>query len=509
MSEWDQFPEVETADPWGAYPEVSPQPIGMGEDFARSMVGGLERSVLGMQGAVGDVDRLARRGAFWAADQLGFGPGRTIADRLGLWDTTGATMPESILPSTGQLTGVYENMAGPIHNPQTLAGEYGRTIGEYLPAAVGGPQTLGGKAAAVLAPALASETAGQVARKVAPDWEKTVRVTTGVLGSLAAMKRATGKTTSELEAAKRAAYQNFDKTGAMVSPGGFRKLTGDIVGTANKIGFDEQLHPQAAGVLKRFAKEVSAGQPVSIQHLDTLRRITRGVTKASAQPGGAMPNLTDHERAIIDAMVDQIDDFVEQLPHKPNLLTGTTPDVAQKAIGYLKDGRKLNQLWRRSEMLDDMYERAGLRSGQFSMSGMENSLRTEYRQLAMRMTRNKGLRNTFTEAERKAIAKVAAPSTAENVARSIGKLAPNSVLSATIGAGGGYFGSPLFTAGMWGAGLAGKGTSLALTYNNMNKARNALMGQPLYSQPYMPSVNLPAASAAMSPLRPGYFERIE
>ena len=85
--------------------------------------------------------------------------------------------------------------------------------------------------------------------------------------------------------------------------------------------------------------------------------------------------------------------------------------------------------------------------------------------------------------------------------RTVGKLAPNNVFSLGLGAGGGYFGSPLFTAGLWGAGLAGKGAALGLTYNNLNKARNSLLGLPLYSYPYTPTINPLAASAALNPLR--------
>ncbi|MGI8853701.1 MAG: hypothetical protein ACR2GC_10540 [Methyloceanibacter sp.] len=492
---WDAAPEVRSG--WESAPE-----IGATEDFARSMVGGVERSVLGMQGTLGDTDRAVRKGAFWAADKLGFGPGHTVADRLGLADTTNATPPESVLPSTQDVTRFYEqNVGGPIHNPQTTAGEYGRTIGEYLPAAFGGPQSVAGKVAAVAVPALASETAGQVARRVAPGWEKSIRVGTGLVGSLATMRRKVGPSTDDLETAKRAAYQAFDQTGAMVSAGGFRKMVGDVVNEATSLGFDTNLHPQVKGVLQRFAKEVSTSQPVSLQHLDTLRRITRGVSRATGQPGGALPNLTDHERTIVDAMVDQLDDFTESLLANPRYLAGTTPQVAKKALEHLSEGRKLNQLWRRSEMLDDMWERAGIRSGQQSMAGMENSLRTEFRQLATRMTRNKGLKRMFSEDERKAISSVASPTHAENAAKQVGKLAPNNIFSLGLGAGGGYFGDPLFTAGLWGVGGLGKGASYGLTANRFNQARNALLGQPLYSYPYTPTINPLAASAAMNPLR--------
>ena len=99
-----------------------------------------------------------------------------------------------------------------------------------------------------------------------------------------------------------------------------------------------------------------------------------------------------------------------------------------------------------------------------------------------RFTRNKSLRRMF-EAERRAISKVASPSRTENVAKQVGKLAPNNVVSLALGTGGGYFGDPLFTAGLWGLGSIGKGASFGLTANRFNQARNALLGLPIHSYP--------------------------
>jgi hypothetical protein len=61
------------------------------------------------------------------------------------------------------------------------------------------------------------------------------------------------------------------------------------------------------------------------------------------------------------------------------------------------------------------------------------------------------------EAERRAISKVASPSRTENVAKQVGKLAPNNVVSFALGTGGGYFGDPLFTTGLWGLGSMARG----------------------------------------------------
>jgi hypothetical protein len=64
---------------------------------------------------------------------------------------------------------------------KTTAGEYARTIGEFAPAAFG-PESVAGKVASVLVPALTSETAGQVTRQVAPGYEGAARLVGGLIG---------------------------------------------------------------------------------------------------------------------------------------------------------------------------------------------------------------------------------------------------------------------------------------------------------------------------------------
>jgi len=319
-------------------------------DVAKSAKAGVERGVLGMQGAVGDVDRQLRKGAFAIAELLGFGRGRTVADRLGLADTTNAAPPESLLPSTGQLTNVYESAFGPIHQPQTTLGEYGRTLGEFAPAAFGGPATRLGKVASVAVPALLSETAGQAARRVAPEYEPHARLAGGLAGSLSAIKTRSAPKTEEWESLKAAAYQQFDASGSLVSAPAFRRMIGDIVTDAKDAGIDRGLHKQAIASVRRLAEEFGVDKPRSLQEVERLRRLINGA--------GRVPNISDDERRIITGMVDKLDDFVEGLPNNRQALLTGNPSLALKT---LQQARELNRKFRRSEMVDLMEESARLR----------------------------------------------------------------------------------------------------------------------------------------------------
>lgn len=76
------------------------------------------------------------------------------------------------------------------YKPQTTAGEYARTVGQMLPNAMA-PGSTGARVANVFAPALASETSGQIARRMGagPTGEAVARTLGAVGGSAVASMR--------------------------------------------------------------------------------------------------------------------------------------------------------------------------------------------------------------------------------------------------------------------------------------------------------------------------------
>ena len=127
--------------------EQSQEPeSGTVSDIAKSAAAGVARGVSGLVGLPGDVGRLMKAGA----DYL-----------------VGSPSPElggTPVTSEQAIRGI-ESVTGPLHDPQTTAGEYARTIGEFIPAAALGP---GGAVRSALrygvVPAIASETAGQATK---------------------------------------------------------------------------------------------------------------------------------------------------------------------------------------------------------------------------------------------------------------------------------------------------------------------------------------------------------
>lgn len=131
-----------------------PQPVGVGEDVARSGLGG---AITGTAAAI-QAPSLIGRGISGLIDRgvkaLGF---ETNYDEM-----VRANPPQDLLQQVGEFAPSIQQAAE--YQPQTLAGEYARTAGEFLPGAALTPGGLIGRLGyGVLAPSVTSETAGQVA----------------------------------------------------------------------------------------------------------------------------------------------------------------------------------------------------------------------------------------------------------------------------------------------------------------------------------------------------------
>ncbi len=171
---------------------LSPQPVqtindpaAKTSDFAdvlNSAGSGLVTGVHGLGGFLGDVQGMTRDAGTWIGDKFGLKPLPPDSPLV----TGGPLAP----PTTSDLmsaTGFHP------YQPKTTAGEFANTIGSFAPAALLG----GGKSVADVAktllrlgivPAVASEGAGQLARKVAPGnatTETVARVAAALLGPMA------------------------------------------------------------------------------------------------------------------------------------------------------------------------------------------------------------------------------------------------------------------------------------------------------------------------------------
>lgn len=156
--DWSAFPEAsqsKAADDWSAFPEKKTDYAATAKDVAKSAGTGVVRGVLGLGGIVGDLTDLGAKGIKKAAD--------FVSEQVGVepYQPSGKSILENI-PTSSSLTKNLEGVTGELYKPQTTAGHYAETVGEFLPAAVAGP---GGVARKVgmqaVIPGVASEAAGQ------------------------------------------------------------------------------------------------------------------------------------------------------------------------------------------------------------------------------------------------------------------------------------------------------------------------------------------------------------
>lgn len=128
--------------------QYKPEEVSTLGDVAKSAGIGVVQGGLGLATLPGNLEALGRMGINGAAHLMG--AESDVVDR------------DTALTNYNDLKGRVEGYTGEFYKPKTTAGEYARTVGEFLPNAIGGPAGLAGKTAAVVGPALLSETAGQL-----------------------------------------------------------------------------------------------------------------------------------------------------------------------------------------------------------------------------------------------------------------------------------------------------------------------------------------------------------
>lgn len=223
-------------------------------------------------------------------------------------------------------------------------------------------------------------------------------------------------TRESLAAQSSAAYKAADDAGVVFKDTGFKDFVLDVSSAAKNAGIDKTIHPNASAALTRLVDEV--GKNPTLSEMEILRRVVKGAA-ASKEPD---------ERRIAQIMVKKLDDYVTNAGAN-DILAGD-----KKGVDSLTQARALWTKVSKSDTIDDILERAELKSTFFTGSGKENALRSEFRALAL----DKDKMRMFNKEEQDAIKAVSAGSATSNVLRFFGKLAPTGVVSASGAGGLGY-----------------------------------------------------------------------
>jgi hypothetical protein len=266
----------------------------------------------------------------------------------------------------------------------------------------------------------------------------------------------TAPSIDDLRAQAKDAYKRASDAGIKVSQNSLNGLKSRIASDLKKEGLDPTLHPSTSAAVKRV---LGAKGELTLDDLETLRKISKDAETAIAPA----------DRRLASKIVEHIDDYVEDLDFK-DVVSG---DPAKAAA--LKEARGLYSRMKKAEEIETLIDRAKISAPNFSASGMENALRTEFRALA----KNERRMRRFNAEERAAIRKVAMGGPLENILRQVGKLAPTGVVSMSMGSLGGFvLGGPAGAAALPAAGAASRYAATRMTMKNANAASDLMRRGP-------------------------------
>lgn len=262
-----------------------------------------------------------------------------------------------------------------------------------------------------------------VGRAVGGDTGETVGSIAGPLGLLAlsrgvgnraAANAARPPATEELRLQAQNAYQAADNAGVIIAQPALQRLEAGIAADMARQGMDDMLHPRVARVMQRITEDAARGN-MTLEGSEILRRVMKN----------AASSADASERRLAQRMVNRLDEFVTNL-RPTDLVQGNRAGIAE-----LQNARTLWSRSAKADTIETLMERAATRAQQFSGSGMENALRTEFRQLALNQRRMR----LFTADEQAAIRRVAEGGTLGNIMRFVGRGAPRGAIMQATHAG--------------------------------------------------------------------------
>jgi len=453
---------------------------GMAEDAGRSAVTGVRQGIEAGLGQFGDAAQMQGDMAGWLAGKLGASEG--TQQSVAKWGRRFS--PTGFLPSTKEIQAGTDPMVKAAgaddlfgHTPQTLAGEYARTVGQFAPAAMVSPGSMGQKVAMAIVPPLASETAGQVARATGyQDYEPYARFAGALAGGVAAAgnpaKSATAQAAEGAPTAEALKQQTDDlyaqlrNAGITYDPQAYGQTVGDMTAALKQAGMRRSLAPKAFDLVDELTAEVAKGAVPDFNDINALS-IQIGAAADDAAAAMAKGDRTAGiEGKALSILRDKLDDFETTAPMTST--AGLAQDEVNALRASAKDAALRNIKNRRIEGV--------LRNAEVYAAGQEAGIRQGLRNL---LKSNAG--RIFKGAERAALLEVANGRkgllTLSRFGFDLSSLSGNAAFLPTIGAiaTGSQLGTP-FGIGLAGAGTAAKFFSPRITEQALETTSGAIRG---------------------------------
>lgn len=377
------------------------------------------------------------------------------------------------------------NFAGRANSGLTTTGLTDQFMPSILPTVAGVAGLVTGGSLDASNAAADTQAAGQDAYASAnPRLSKAANIAGGFLagpeGGLpslpAPIPKQIAPSVSQLRADATTAYNAAHNSGVVTSAPSYDQMLADLNAKLAARGIDPTLHPNSTAVVKRLND--SAGTPMTFQQIDTQRRIAGHGIDASA--------LNKGDKSMSRLIQDHIDDYVDNL--KPaDLVGGTNP---QQAAADLNNARDLYSRSAKATTIQNLIDKAGVNGSNYTASGLENSLRVQFRKLA---NNDRGMAR-FSQAEQAAIKRVAtggSPASMNNALRYLGKFSPQGFFPAIAEMGAvGVMGPGALA--LPAAGFAGRVGATAMTKAAANRAVDlAALGRTATAIPVTPALQLP------------------
>jgi hypothetical protein len=293
-------------------------------------------------------------------------------------------------------TGVLGQFAGNVAGVgrELLTGDFGKGTAE--------------KTAQQVQQALTYQPRGQVAPEYLQNIQNVVETSkiapTPLLPNVANIGyRAKAKVPAAAEIKKQASnlYKQIDDAGVLIKSEPFGQFVNRVkVDIGGKVR--EARNPKVADAIKEL--DEATGSAVNLRKIQDLRESISKIKMSSDKS----------DRMFAGDIVKELDDFVEGLDAS-KLIAPAQGDL--QAIQLVPQARNLWKQARKSELLDDIYRKAGIKAtDSFDDVEVVKKLRTEFKNLATNKDKLRG----FTPEEVKAIENAAKGGRLENTLRSFG-----------------------------------------------------------------------------------------
>lgn len=335
-----------------------------------------------------------------------------------LWDTAVMMAPPLtravVEPALSVATGMVSAPANSLWNAAMEAGELPtrQPVGTYTPRSREGQAVLGG-AAKVMEPITSrlEEWTGL------NDPDPAVRATGNLINAgiglapavgpirAARARRAAIPTREGIRAASGQAYAAARGTGEMLPQSGFSGLIQKAEKMLADEAFDPTQHPRTKAALDRLYEEGTRPgiQGFSPQGAEVVRRHLMNAEESAIGDIKNPASGTSADARLAAKLLDDFDDFMEQ-------------QLSQAGPQY-QNARALWSTQLKAAEIERLFERAKNQAGQFSVSGMDNALRTQFKGLADNPRRFR----RFSPPEQEAILRVVRGDVPQNWLQRMGK----------------------------------------------------------------------------------------